>query len=179
MRKLCKNCYLFPFIFSMFTQDYYGWVHLNCDGVNSVNMTITVVDMTLWHKTDSGWHTMVIECFTHRGPDTIPNKLVKTLCIQDSKYPFILASDWSIYPDTGLRLVSLPRHWPLIGLSWHQMQGSTKFEWVSSASVSPLTMVKWYAPGFSLVRSGHHWPLIGQIWPSPASHWLAEQNNAL
>ena len=47
LRKSCKNCYLFPFIFSMFTQDYYGWVHLNCDGVYSVNMTITVVDMTL------------------------------------------------------------------------------------------------------------------------------------
>ena len=46
LQKSCKNCYHFPFIFSIFTQHYYGWAHLKCDGVHSVNMTITVVDMT-------------------------------------------------------------------------------------------------------------------------------------
>ena len=124
---------------------------------------MTIYDVIWQYMTQNG------VCMTHNGNWVLHTEglthfqinLFKTLCIQDSKYPLVLASDWSVYPDNGLWLVSLPRYWPLIGLGWHQMQGSTKFEWVSSASVSPLTMVKWYAPGFSLVRSGHHWLLIG------------------
>ena len=142
-----KNRYLFPFIILMFTQHYDGWVDLTCDGVCSVNMTITWQYMTqnwvcMTHYDNWVLHTEGLTHFQINLLKHFASRTTNTLLSWPliGQFIQILASDWPVLtPNAGINKV-----------------------WVGQLClVSPLAMVKWYGPSLSLVRSGHHWLLIG------------------